>query len=70
MFKILQEMIVDLGKLMVIWVLIIVMFSCVAVLLFGEIPEFQTWQHNIVFYFQTAIGSWSLSQYQLLDEEG
>lgn len=35
MFKIMQEMIIDLGKFLAIWLIIQLMFACVAILAFG-----------------------------------
>lgn len=40
LFKMMEHMIFDLGKFMIIWLLIIVMFSCVGTLMFGELDAF------------------------------
>jgi hypothetical protein len=38
MFRILQDMVKDLGQFMMLWVLVLMMFSSVSVLLFGDVP--------------------------------
>jgi hypothetical protein len=40
LFKMMEHMIVDLSKFMVIWLVIIIMFACVGILMFGELEAF------------------------------
>ena len=35
MFRILQQMLIDLGKFLTIWVIVLIMYSCVGILAFG-----------------------------------
>ena len=41
MFKILQQMMVDLAKFLCIWAIILVMFVCVGMLAFGQLEDFK-----------------------------
>lgn len=38
MFRIVQDMIGDLGQFLVIWSFVLIKFSAVAALMFGEVP--------------------------------
>ena len=41
MFKILQQMLTDLSKFLAIWAIILVMFTCVGMLAFGQLDDFK-----------------------------
>jgi hypothetical protein len=40
MFRILQQMILDLTKFLTIWIIVLIMFSCVGILAFGQLENF------------------------------
>ena len=56
-------MIIDLGKFMAIWMIILTMFTCVAILAFNELRAFDDIFYAGLQYFQSALGSWDLTIY-------
>ena len=63
-------MVIDLGKFMGIWILIIITFSSVGTLLFGELKKFHDPFNVLVIYFESAIGNWDLDIYRQVNVEG
>ena len=53
----------------VIFFLQITAFACVGVLIFGEIPEYDDLYTAIVMIFQTAMGAWDLTVYDVLSDD-
>lgn len=64
MFKIISIMIKDLLQFFVIWTIVILMFTCVAMLAFGELEAFQSFFDVFLIYFESCVGSWNLKIYQ------
>ena len=64
-FKMLSDMI----TFFVIFFLQITAFACVGVLIFGEIPEYDDLYTAIVMIFQTAMGAWDLTVYDVLSDD-
>ena len=62
-YKVLQKMIVDLTYFLAIWSIILVMFSCVGILMFGELNAFQEIHDVLVLNIQAALGAWDMSIY-------
>jgi len=63
LFKMMQEMVIDLLKFMSIWMLIITMFTCVGALTFGELKTFHGLYDVSLIYFESALGSWDFTVY-------
>jgi hypothetical protein len=40
MFKVLQNMIVDLAQFLILWFIELIMFACVALMIFGQLEKF------------------------------
>ena len=57
-------MIKDLLQFFVIWTIVILMFTCVAMLAFGELEAFQSFFDVFLIYFESCVGSWNLKIYQ------
>jgi hypothetical protein len=56
---------------MVFWSFILIFFTCVAGLVFGnETKHFKGFAHILYSYFQTSLGSWSISYYDAADIQG
>ena len=63
-------MIIDLTKFMCIWLVILIMFTCVSMLLFGSLHFFHSFYDVIIFFFQSGIGSWSMDVFVGQNEKG
>ena len=70
MFRILQQMIIDLGKFLVIWSVILIMFTCVAILAFGELKTFYTFEDTLIFFLESALGQWDMDVYSGTNDHG
>lgn len=57
-------MLVDLSKFLIIWVIVLIMFSCIAMLAFGELVDFKTLDEIIVFFVESALGDWDMVVYE------
>lgn len=64
MIKAIEAMITDLLQFMSIWVLIIMAFTCVSMLLFGKLTNFQTLGGTFVYWFQSALGAWNFGVFE------
>ena len=51
MFKIISKMVFDLGKFLIVWIMILLAFSCVSTLVFGSFKTFDNLQSTFLFYF-------------------
>lgn len=69
-FKILEEMAIDLARFMVIWLLLMIMFTCVAVLTFGQLETFQDLKNVFVYFFEASMGSWSMKVFDGVNSQG
>jgi hypothetical protein len=56
-------MIIDLAKFMAIWLIILTMFTCVALLSFGELKSFHSLWDVTLIYLESALGNWDLLVY-------
>jgi hypothetical protein len=56
-------MILDLLKFMVLWTIELIIFTSISMLMFGQIEKFQNFFLVLVFYFESALGSWSTLPY-------
>ena len=58
-----EEMTKDLLKFMVIWILVLITFTCVGTLIFGSLKAFQDLFGVFILFFEAALGNWSISIY-------
>jgi hypothetical protein len=63
LFKMMEHMIADLSKFMIIWLIIIIMFACVGILMFGELKAFESIYPTLIMLFEASLGSWSMDIY-------
>ena len=56
-------MFIDLGLFMAIWTLILVMFTCVALITFGELEKYESLWNVTLIYLESALGSWDFTVY-------
>lgn len=63
MFKIMYKMAVDLIKFLVVWVMVLLLFSCVSLLIFGQADGFKDFFQVVVFYFQASLGEFEKEAY-------
>ncbi|CDW90047.1 wd-40 repeat protein [Stylonychia lemnae] len=66
LIKIVECMLVDIGQFAVIWLVNLVFFSCMGMLLFGEIEVYDQFQDTIIMFIQSALGSWDMTIYDNL----
>ena len=66
MIKIIQAIIVDILIFTVIWGIQLLFFTCVGILLFGQVPEYESFQDTFIMLYETAIGDWDLKMYEQL----
>ena len=68
MFKVLMEMIVDLAKFLVLWVVLILLFTCVSLVFFSQNDNFRNFEGVFMFFIQASIGSYSMSVFTMESE--
>ena len=64
MLRILQQMMTDLAKFMSIWLILLMMFVCVAMLAFGQLETFKSMDNIIFMLTESAFGNWDLAVYE------
>jgi len=70
MFKTLQNMTIDLIQFMIIWLVVLIMFTCVSILIFGQLDSFQNFIDILVMYFEASLGNWNMNVYSGTDFDG
>jgi hypothetical protein len=63
MFKMLINMTVDLAQFLILWIVELVMFACVALMIFSQLPKFNSFTDIVIMYFEASLGSWNLNYY-------
>ena len=51
MFKIIHKMFYELGKFLVIWCMVLLTFSCISTLIFGNLKTFDNLNSTFLYYF-------------------
>lgn len=59
----LEMMIIDLVQFVILWVIILLTFTCVGQLLFNQLPKFNSFVDVFFMYFDSSLGSWDPSVY-------
>lgn len=59
MFKIMYQMVIELVKFIIIWVMVLLTFSCCSLLVFGQAKSevFSNFQNTIIYYFESSLGN-------------
>ena len=70
MFRILYSMVQDLIKFIIIWFVIIIMFSCVGILAFGELETFSDLNKAFQYFISSGLGEFDYGVFELVDENG
>lgn len=70
MIKTLQNMTLDLLQFAIIWGIVLVMFTCVAALVFGQLNGFQDFFLIFIYFFESSLGTWSVRAYHGVDFTG
>jgi hypothetical protein len=63
LFKVINQMILSLAQFMIIWFIEILIFASVTLLVFGSLPKFDNFFDVLIFYFEAALGSWTIEPY-------
>jgi hypothetical protein len=70
MFKILQQMMVDLAKFLCIWAIILIMFVCVGMLAFGQLEDFKNMTDILIYFVEAALGEWDMDVFNGTNHDG
>ena len=70
MFKMLINMMLDLLQFMVLWIVILLTFTCVSCLIFGQLESFQNFIEVLQIFFDASLGAWSDSVFVGKDING
>lgn len=62
--KILQQMWIEVAKFLTLWLVVLTMFSCVAVIAFAELESFGTIEDVICYFFEASLGAWDSDYFQ------
>lgn len=57
-------MLIDLGKFLTIWVIVLIMFSCVGILAFGQLENFQDLETVFIYFFESSLGQWDMQVFE------
>lgn len=60
----------DLAKFLVIWLIVLSIFSCVAMLMFGGLPNFHELFDVFNIFYESALGQFVTEVYHKENEEG
>jgi hypothetical protein len=61
LFKMIYQMTIELGKFLVFWFTMMVIFSCVAMLVFSHSPGFHNLWDSFIYFLSAALGSYDFS---------
>jgi hypothetical protein len=56
-------MIIDLGIFLVLWIIILIMFSSAACMIFGQLPQFRNFFNVLYMYIEYSLGTWDTRIY-------
>ena len=62
MFKVIIKMTIDLAEFMILWILVMMTFTCVSCLIFNQV-EYMTFAQAFIFYFEASLGSWDVKKF-------
>jgi len=60
MFKMIGVMVLDLVQFLTLWITVLVVNSSVSNLIFGNMPIYNDFLSNLLFHFESALGSWDM----------
>jgi len=63
LIKIITSMMKDIIIFSGLWGIQMVFFACIGILMFGELPVYESFYDTMVMLFESAIGSWDFSIY-------
>ena len=64
LYKMLQRMLGELMKFLVIWSIQLVMFAAVAVLAFGSLETFSNFNSSIVYFVEASLGNFDMENFE------
>lgn len=56
-------MIIDLGIFLVLWIIILIMFSSASCMIFGQLPQFRDFFNALYMYLEYSLGTWDTRIY-------
>lgn len=66
LIRIIYVNIYELGIFLVLWGIQLFIFSCMGILIFGELKEFDGFANVLILFFGSALGEWNLAFYDSL----
>ena len=70
LFKMMYQMTIALLKFLVFWFVMILCFSCVALLVFTHTEDFHTMRSSFTFFLLAGLGSFDLTVFDVKPEDG
>lgn len=58
LFKVIAMMLIDLGKFLVLWVIMLMIFASGSTMIFSRVDDFPTLLDTLLLYFDYSLGSW------------
>lgn len=65
LFKMIYKMTLELMKFLVFWFVMILIFSCVAMLIFSHIENFHNIKDTFFYFLQAALGSYDFDTFDM-----
>ena len=62
MFKVIVKMTIDLAEFMVLWIFVMMSFTCVSCLVFNG-TKYMSFFEALIFYFESSLGSWDTHKF-------
>jgi hypothetical protein len=63
MFKVVTNMVSDLARFMVLWSIVLIIFTSLSLLIFSQFDKFQDFFSVFYLYFESSLGTWDVSVY-------
>lgn len=63
LIKIIYVMMRELMIFLVLWGIQLFIFSCIGILIFSSVPEYEGFMNVLILFFQSALGIWDFSIY-------
>lgn len=61
--RMIYAMLQDLGIFLVLWGIQLFIFACIGILIFGDMPEYDSFINVLIMFFESALSQWDFSIY-------
>lgn len=70
LFKMIHQMTIELGKFLVFWFTMILIFACIAMLVFSHISQFHDLWDSFIYFLSAALGNYDLTIFKISVDAG